>query len=157
MERDGTAGLSSQQKQAARLEFAAEHNADAIGEKVGVSRTTIFRWRKNPEYVAYVNSLHDEANRLTILELVKIRKRVMKGVYAGTGKLLGVVEGKGADAPSTYDVVQATRTLHDIMKSTAAQTGISERKTVEHAGNVQVDARADGAALVDSLLSGKGD
>jgi hypothetical protein len=143
---DARPKLDGLQLEAVRLDFLGQ-SCRAIGEAVGRSRTTVWKWQQLPEYQAHYRQLQAEADRMTVGEAHKLRGDALKVVRASITR---IGQRLAKDTVSNSELAALGRAALDVYKTTAAQTGISERRTIEHEGTVSVNAEAD--SLVDELI-----
>ena len=127
--------LSSLQMEAVRHDFMGG-SCRTIGEKVGRSHTIIWQWRKLPAYQEALRQMHEDANRATVASAQKTRDDALKVARAALTRLGQRLAKNDGNDMSNSDLASTVRASLDVYKTTAAQTGISERKTVEHAGEV---------------------
>jgi len=97
------ARLSGQQWKAATLTVAADMTAAEIAEAVGVSRSTIFEWRKDPVFVSVCDELRGAA-RVRALETVARAGEEAAHLARHSNRLLGRLM---RDAERILDMAEA--------------------------------------------------
>lgn len=88
---------------AAQMMAEGKLTQDVIAEKVGVNRTTLFRWAKNPEFAARVDSLIDDHRRIVRRRGLAILERRVEAQNDRWLRLQRVIEER-ADDPEMLDV-----------------------------------------------------
>jgi hypothetical protein len=148
-------GLTGTQREAVRLDFLGG-SCRSIGDAVGVSRTTVWKWQHLPEYKERIREMHAEADKATLADAQKTRDDALRVVRAGLTRLGRRLARDTDGEMSTSDLASTVRAGLDVYKVTSAQTGISETSRLEHAGSVghSVDVKTGTAtsSLVDQIL-----
>ena len=146
--KDAESALTSAQRELLRLDFAGRHKIGEICERLNISRGTYHRWKHYPEYKAAMRQLQERADRQILAEARRVRAAALNAARQGVEKISGMM----GEVDTMHDAATGARAALDVYKTTAAQTGISERRTIEHEGAVSVNAEAD--SLVDELIGG---
>ena len=121
MSDDARPKLDGLQLEAVRLDFLGQ-SCRAIGEAVGRSRTTVWKWQQLPEYQEHYRQLQAEADRMTVGEAHKLRGDALKVVRASITR---IGQRLAKDTVSNTELAALGRAALDVYKTTAAQTGIS--------------------------------
>lgn len=129
---DPTTTLDPRQLEAARLDFLGG-SCRSIGDAIGVSRTTVWLWRKEPDYQEYIAQLQEDARRETLGEAVKLRLDVGKVVRASITR---IGQRLAKDDMSNTELASLARASLEVYKTVCAQTGVTERTVVEHDGEI---------------------
>jgi AcrR family transcriptional regulator len=97
-----------------------------IAEKVGVSERTLYRWKKDPEFAAYVNYLSDQVMHSFIAEAsTELRNIVRHG--SDKDKLKGIELVYKANG-KMRDVQDQTVTVRDERTTESVKAEIEELK-----------------------------
>ena len=130
-------GLTPAQREAVRMDFLGG-SCRKIGDHLGVSRTTIWKWQQLQAYRDQLQALHSEADKETLAEAVKTRSEAMKIIRVGLSRMGRRLGENGGAGMSNGDLAACTRAALDVYKTTASQTGIAQVAQVDHGGRVEV-------------------
>ncbi len=77
---DGRGG-SNQKKQALSL-LAAGSPLEKVADSIGVHRATLWRWKKDPKFVAEWNKMLEEMKQRQTYALVKLQEEAISALYS---------------------------------------------------------------------------
>ena len=69
--------MEPQQQQALTL-LASGKSVDEISETLDIHRTTLWRWRKNPEFIARFNQLIQQGKEKQIQSFINLQQRAFE-------------------------------------------------------------------------------
>ncbi len=88
-------------EKAAQLVAAGKLNDDAIAAEVGISRVTLWKWRKHPKFIARVDKLIDDACRSLRRRAISHVENRVSSLNTRWLKLHEVIEARGNDPDHT--------------------------------------------------------
>ena len=102
--------LKPKQKQIAQIMVCEpELSNEQYAERVGINPKTLYEWKKNPEFVAFLDELCKEKFKsYEALALKKLRERVKKGDMRA---ITYVLDGTGYKASETVNMNAEALTL----------------------------------------------
>lgn len=122
--------LSIQQRKAAEL-FAVNNlkcnTVEQIAEEVGVSPRTVYRWKRDPIFIAYQNEVADLAMEDFLSETYGVLKRLVRSGRSDHAKLKAVelvLKNRG----KLTDKVEQHTTIEDNTSNEAIEKEIQELK-----------------------------
>lgn len=139
--------LTSVQREAVRLDFAGG-SCRTVGDALGVSRTTVWKWRQLHAYRVALAELHEEANEQTLADARKTRGEALKVTRAALTRL-GQRLARDPEGMSSQDLASTARAGLAVYQATAAQTGLPETTRSEVVTGPADQTRS----LVDRLLA----
>ncbi|MTI85316.1 MAG: TetR family transcriptional regulator [Firmicutes bacterium] len=120
--------LTASQKQAAEL-FAINdvnnYSVEDIAKKVGVSKRTVYRWKKNEEFIAFTNIVAERAMEGFLSEAYSTLKAIIRSGKSDSSKLKGielVLKNRGL----LTDVQRVEATIQDNRSDEAIDQEIEE-------------------------------
>lgn len=122
-----------------------------VAASVGVTSATLSNWRNNEDYAAFRDSLAARADDLAIEKAVALRKTAADVIEKGLA--LAMERLSTVDDVGSEDVDMLMRTMKaalDVYKTTSAQTGVVERKSIDHS----ISAPEQALAMARETLRG---
>lgn len=105
-----------------------------LGERLGVTASTVGRWRKSLEYRQFVDGLRRSTLEAAVEAASLTRVRAMHGVRLAIERHIEILEGMGEEdgiALSVGELATISRELRECYRLLAAQTGLAERHEIE--------------------------
>lgn len=136
--------LRDDQLQAARMAAAGARNVD-IAKELGVSQSTVSKWKHNPEYVRVVAELHEMADERAVEDARVLRTKAGEGILLTAGRIVSMLQSDEID-PET--VARLGKLALDIWRVTSGQTGVGEVQRAE----VSVTAPEEASRLLRQQL-----
>lgn len=136
--------LRDDQLQAARMAAAGARNVD-IAKELGVSQSTVSKWKHNPEYVRVVAELHEMADERAVEDARVLRTKAGEGILLTAGRIVSMLQSDEID-PET--VARLGKLALDIWRVTSGQTGVGEVRRAE----VSVTAPEEASRLLRQQL-----
>lgn len=122
--------LSIQQRKAAEL-FAVNdlkcNSVEQIADEVGVSPRTVYRWKRDPIFIAYQNEVADLAMEDFLSETYGVLKRLVRSGRSDNAKLKAVelvLKNRG----KLTDKIEQHTTIEDNTSNEAIEKEIEELK-----------------------------